>query len=125
MSAKFDFILRTRLDSGKTSEAVLGSTDNRVRATMLRNRFTMLSGGTLPERRCKKVKVVKLDAERYDLFNTRKMLAPKAGQIFNSIDALAAAIDANPVTLRAGISNAKQDKKTMATVRGVTYAYVS
>lgn len=124
MSAKFDFILRTKLESGKTSEAVLAQTDNRARATMLRSRFSTMAGGTLPERRCKKVKVVGIDTERFDVFNTEEKMPPKPGQVFNSVDALAAVMDANPVTLRAAISAAKRDKKKTATVRGITYAYV-
>lgn len=125
MSAKFDFVLRTKLGSGKTSEALLAETNNRVRATMLRNRFITLSGSVLPERRCKKVKVVDIDAKRFAVFNMENKLVPKKGQVFNSIDALADAMGANPVTLRAGISVARKDKQASATVRGITYAYVA
>jgi hypothetical protein len=93
---------------------------------MLRNRFITLAGGLIRERSCKKVRVLKVDTARLSIFlNEDPKLLPKKGTIYNSIDALAQAMQANPVTLRAAISIARKDEKDTATVRGVTFTYVA
>lgn len=126
--SKFQFILRTQHDAGKTSETMLTETDNRTRATMLRHRIATLAGGLIRERTCKRVKVLKVDVTRFNVFAIVPN-PPRKGQIFNSIDALAEAMSANPVTLRAALSIARKDtvkeKSVSATVRGVTFTYVA
>lgn len=119
--SKFTFIFKTDHGNGRITERVLAETDSRDRASMLRHRFKG-SAGLTQMRTCKKVKVLAVDARRLGLFC--HLSAAQMGETFNSMDAFAEAIKANPITLRAALSRAYKQKKTKATVRGVTYAYV-
>lgn len=128
---KFSFILKSDSGSGRITERVLAETDSRDRASILRHRFRTIAGGFGEMRICKKVKVIDVNMQRLRVFDP-EIRAPHSGQIFNSIDALANAIRANPVTLRAALSRGRHLSKGVkagvlpkATVRGVTYAYAA
>lgn len=123
-SPTFTFLLQTDHGNGRTSEVLLATTGNRDRARMLRSRFSSIAGVAVSGRNCKKVKVVKVDAERFSVFSALSK-PPQAGEVYPSIDALAEAMGSHPVTLRAGISRARSNKLKTATVRGVTYAYAA
>ena len=122
MSSKFSFIFKTDHGAGKITERVLAETGSRDRASMLRHRFLAGVGGFTQLRSCKKIHILAVDAKRFATFEATE--PPAKGTIFNSIDALADAIGANPVTLRATLSRARGKDKDKATVRGITYAYV-
>lgn len=123
-SIKFSFIFKTDNGNGRITERVLAETDSRDRASMLRHKISSIAGGFTQMRICKKVVVVSVEKDRFHTFcPSNNWTAPRKGQIFNSLDALASSIGANIVTLRSSLSRAYQSKKNQATVRGITYAY--
>jgi hypothetical protein len=122
MNSKFSFIFKTDHGNGRITELVLAETESRDRASMLRHKIASVSGGLTQMRICKKVTVIGVQPHRFKMFNL-SVSAPPKGTIFNSLDALAAAIGANVATLRASLSRSYKAKKTQATVRGITYAY--
>jgi len=119
--SKFSFIFKTDHGNGKITERVLAETPSRDRASMLRHRFRSIAGGFTQMRSCKKICILSVNKERFAIFETTE--PPAKGTTFNSIDALADAIGANPVTLRATLSRARGNNTSKATVRGITYAY--
>lgn len=121
--SKFSFIFKTDHGKGRITERVLAETGSRDRASMLRHKISSVSGGLTQMRSCKKVVVMAVDPTRFETFTVIEN-PPKKGQVFNSLDALANAMKANVVTLRAAISRAYKAHKNKATVRGITYAYV-
>lgn len=122
--SKYSILFRTEHPNDRISEAVLASTDSRDRASMLKLRVLAAAGNVPNRRSSKKVRVIKVDIDRYRVFQPTGN-GPAKNQVFNSIDELAAVIGANPVTLRAEICKVKAGRKTEATVRGVTYAYAA
>lgn len=123
-ASKFSFIFKTDHGNGRIVERVLAETGSRDRASMLRHKISAISGGFTQMRVCKKVTVISVNKERFHLFcPPNSWTVPQKGETFNSLDALAAAIGANIVTLRASLSRSYRANKKKATVRGITYAY--